>query len=331
MDRYFNLFSYCIPVRGCNRGVVCDLIRNMIQPVSLSVMDYLSATEPYLTLEEWSKDRTPLEIREVNEQINHLFQSEFGYFSNHPILPRQFSLDASDDESQITNAIVDLDVFSTHTLIELVPQLKELGCKALEVRIFYSLSFESLQELLHPLIDSGFEYIEVLVEHHPETKNDAYEILQHQIPGLRKITVSRANENTIYHRDSFILMYTTELIRNEAKCGVTGELYCVANVQLYQESLKHNNCLYKKISVDKYGYIKNCPSMNQSFGEVHSTRLMDALNHSKFRDYWHITKDQINVCKQCELRYVCQDCRAYRMDMDDIYSKPMKCRYNPLK
>lgn len=39
--------------------------------------------------------------------------------------------------------------------------------------------------------------------------------------------------------------------------------------------------------------------------------------------------DQIHICKDCEFRHICTDCRAYIEDPDDIYSKPLKCGYNP--
>jgi len=35
------------------------------------------------------------------------------------------------------------------------------------------------------------------------------------------------------------------------------------------------------------------------------------------------------VCKDCEFRYVCTDCRAYRADAEDLYSKRARCSYDP--
>lgn len=74
---------------------------------------------------------------------------------------------------------------------------------------------------------------------------------------------------------------------------------------------------------------KNCPSMKESYGNIKDTTLIEALEKPGFKKYWNITKDQINVCKDCEFRYICTDCRAYLEDPDDIYSKPLKCGYNP--
>ncbi|MCU7617403.1 hypothetical protein NZ698_09350 [Chryseobacterium sp. PBS4-4] len=81
-------------------------------------------------------------------------------------------------------------------------------------------------------------------------------------------------------------------------------------------------------------YIRNYPSMPQSFGNIKDTTLEDELCHKDFKKYWNLTKDKIEVCKDCEFRYICKDCRAYteRTHEDneglDI-SKPLKCGYDP--
>ncbi len=69
--------------------------------------------------------------------------------------------------------------------------------------------------------------------------------------------------------------------------------------------------------------------MPQSFGNINNTSLEEALNHKDFATYWNITKDQITVCKDCEFRYSCTDCRAYLENPEDQYSKPLKCGYDP--
>jgi len=55
-------------------------------------------------------------------------------------------------------------------------------------------------------------------------------------------------------------------------------------------------------------------------------KLYDDINNEELRN---ITKDQINICKDCEYRYFCTDCRAYKEDPDDNFSKPLKCGYDP--
>ena len=69
--------------------------------------------------------------------------------------------------------------------------------------------------------------------------------------------------------------------------------------------------------------------MHKSYGNIKNTSLLKVINHEDFKKYWGITKDQIIGCRDCEFRYICTDCRAYTENPENIYSKPLKCGYNP--
>lgn len=57
--------------------------------------------------------------------------------------------------------------------------------------------------------------------------------------------------------------------------------------------------------------------------------LKEVMQSQEFQKLWHIKKDDIKVCQDCEFRYMCMDCRAFIKDPKDIYSQPAKCPYNP--
>jgi SPASM domain peptide maturase of grasp-with-spasm system len=125
------------------------------------------------------------------------------------------------------------------------------------------------------------------------------------------------------------LIYSKIESVNHKHCGTIYERDMVSNISLFTESQHHNTCLNRKISIDVEGNIKNCPSMAQSFGNIRDTTLQEALEHPDFKKYWNVKKDQISVCQDCEFRHICTDCRAYLENPEDMYSKPLKCGYNP--
>jgi len=328
MDRYFNLYSYCHPVKGCKRAVVCDLQRNIIQPIPLILYDFLEKAKTG-TYGHLTSELTPQEKNAIEVYVSFLYHNEFGYFTQKPIDESVIEYPGVEDEGIITNAIVDFSASSSHSLNCIVLQLNSLGCKALELRFYYPIPIDELKQALMITAVSSLEKIEVCVEKSVDFTLDTLIALKNDYPKLSKITLSNTPENVIYKSNDLVVISTTEIIRSEIKCGVTGELYCIAESQLFWESRRYNNCLYKKISVDKDGYIKNCPSMKEHFGHISDTLLLDVVNTKAFRKFWNITKDDIEECSQCELRYVCQDCRAYTIHTNDPYSKPLKCRYNP--
>ncbi|RST27564.1 grasp-with-spasm system SPASM domain peptide maturase [Chryseobacterium lacus] len=131
-----------------------------------------------------------------------------------------------------------------------------------------------------------------------------------------------------------IISYVIDEIINEKNCGVISSNYFNSNLETYTLSINHNSCLHKKISIDAEGNIRNCPSMPQSFGNIKDTTLEEALEHPDLKKYWNLTKDHIEVCKDCEFRYICTDCRAYTERTHENSegldtSKPLKCGYNP--
>lgn len=153
-----------------------------------------------------------------------------------------------------------------------------------------------------------------------------------KFPNLLEIVVHSCPSNLLrkFNVDSSsIVSYTNRMIDSNLHCGNISSNYFTPNISFYLESLKHNSCLNQKISIDVNGFIKNCPSMSKSFGNVFEDNIEDIVNSNEFQLLWNIKKDDIEVCKDCEFRYICTDCRAYVEDPKDIYSKPLKCGYNP--
>jgi len=87
----------------------------------------------------------------------------------------------------------------------------------------------------------------------------------------------------------------------------------------------------RKISIDQDGFVKNCPSMQASFGHHKTVSLIEVVKNDVFKEMWYLHKDKIKKCQDCEFRYACTDCRAYVEDPHDRLSKPLKCGYDPYK
>ena len=331
MNRYFHLFSCCVPVKGFKKAVICDLQRNIIQPIPLSLYEILVNDDDSTTnsIEDVILKYGEKNGQLIEEYITFLYHNQFGYASDKPLIPLHLNLDDYEESRCITNAIVDFDQYSTHSLSEIVLQLNDLLCYALEIRYYYSVSYSILEKELQAINASTLRSLEVLVAYSEDYTLDHVLKMKALSPILKKITISSSLEDVVYNHEGLSVIYTTEKIVDERCCGVTNEFYCIAETKLFIESVHFNSCLNKKISVDKSGLIKNCPSMKDSFGHISTTKLKEALANEAFRKVWKINKDQIEVCSDCELRYVCQDCRAYIEDKQNIFSKPIKCNYDP--
>lgn len=114
-------------------------------------------------------------------------------------------------------------------------------------------------------------------------------------------------------------------------CGSVSEKEFIINKTFYKESKNYNNCLLGKLSFDSKGNIRHCPNSKKKFGNISNTNYSELLNTNEFTKLWKTTKDSVSVCKDCEYRYICRDCRAFTETSNDKkkLSKPLKCGYNP--
>jgi SPASM domain peptide maturase of grasp-with-spasm system len=146
---------------------------------------------------------------------------------------------------------------------------------------------------------------------------------------LKIILHSAPKDEVVIISSSIQVIYTVQKNSSSDHCGFISPAYFVVDMDTFTEGVNHNSCLNRKISIDINGNIKNCPSLNTNFGEIMNTKLIDVIKNQEFNKLWAITKDQINVCKDCEFRYICTDCRAFIEDKNNINSKPLKCNYDP--
>ena len=147
----------------------------------------------------------------------------------------------------------------------------------------------------------------------------------------------RVNEMIIHSADKDFNILTDKhqiftLLKQEVTdqncCGIISSAYFNLNLKHYLESKNYNTCLNRKVSVDSWGNIKNCPSMKKSYGSIFNSSAKDVVGLQEFQDVWKLKKDDISDCKVCEFRHVCTDCRAY-LDKDNSIMKPARCNYDP--
>jgi len=93
-----------------------------------------------------------------------------------------------------------------------------------------------------------------------------------------------------------------------------------------------NPCLGHKVAIDTDGEIKCCLWSDDILGNIETDDLKDMIIRGIFDFYWEFTKNKIESCKDCELRYACDDCRVYPIKkIGCINAKPDYCDYDPYK
>ncbi|MEK7193686.1 MAG: radical SAM protein [Patescibacteria group bacterium] len=94
-----------------------------------------------------------------------------------------------------------------------------------------------------------------------------------------------------------------------------------------------HNCFSKKVCVGPSGDVYPCiMERDMSYGNVLETSLENILKKGRAQRIRQLSKDHIEICRDCEYRYACFDCRPKAKNMDksgSFVAKPTECLYSP--
>ncbi|MEN2435782.1 grasp-with-spasm system SPASM domain peptide maturase [Weeksellaceae bacterium A-14] len=270
--------------------------------------------------------------------IQFILENDLGMITS---TPKQFpDIDRSFSSPEyINNAILDFypsesyDVYGTR-----LQKLDNLGCKFYEFRMYLSLDLKIIESIFKNVQFNSLKSINIHSIHSSESDNENYIRILRNFPFIKRIFIFNSDSNSRIKSKEIMddqrLYYLTDKLDNKSCGKVSFHNLFIRSTEQIVENISHNSCLHKKISVDSIGNIRNCPSMVESYGNIDDNILPTIINNTNFTKLWDINKDQIEVCKDCEFRYLCTDCRAYterthynKYNID--ISKPLKCGYNP--
>ncbi len=204
--------------------------------------------------------------------------------------------------------------------------LKSISTAHLIIRFVEPSTKGEIEIILSYLKENFLESIQLVLPYTANYEN-MIDLFNHE-KRIWKIEFYNAPSNEVYNTDFRCIIFNINNL-DQSHCGIIDENYFTMNAAQFDMSLKKNSCLYKKVFIDEFGNIKNCPSMQKGFRNVKDYKLNDLISNNEFLEVGNIHKDQIDTCKDCEFRYICSDCRAFLEEPENIYSKPLKCGYDP--
>ena len=330
--RYFNLFSDILITKGARRILISDLQRNVseLYPLELNEIIEELKINAIETVLSFYDDESKLMIQEY---VDFLLEKEYGFITendwdkNFPPLSYEFQ-----DYNVLSNLFMELDDLSV--LHQIKTSVENLEIKHLVIYCKRNFSLDEFVEIDSLFEDSTVESIEIFSLFNESIDENFIQNIHDKTSRIYSLVFYGCiKEINIKDDFRFTVNFTQQNLKISS-CGKVNLDYFSTNLSKVLEAVNHNSCLHKKISIDSNGNIKNCPAMCQSFGNIKNTTLEEVLHHQDFKKYWNLTKDKIEVCKDCEFRYICTDCRAYtertHENKDGLdTSKPLKCGYDP--
>jgi len=334
-DRW-KIYSCCKLVKGASRSIICDLQRSTFEFIPNSLYEILSNQEDLNSINEIKKRYDSEDQKTVDEYFSFLIDREFIFFTDFPERFPALSLDWF-SPSKVSNCVIDVSKKHGNELLNfenIFSQLQCLNCKYIQLRFFDEFNLRKVAEILDKLECTNIVSVELILKYSTGLDIGDVDDFISKYARICSVVIYGHPCDKIYSLSKDIggllyIYYSSVQYLSERNCGIIIPSYFSINIQTFTEAQLHNTCLNRKIAIDVDGNIKNCPSMPHSYGNIKDTTLQEALEHPDFKKYWYIHKDQIEVCKDCEFRYICTDCRAYIEDPHNLYSKPLKCGYNP--
>lgn len=130
------------------------------------------------------------------------------------------------------------------------------------------------------------------------------------------------------------LAYPVEIVKKEKNFR-----QCAANARVdmnfnritesfYLFNKRYNCCWGGKVAITGDGKIRPCIYSSIVVGDIAGADAGEILD--KLKKYWTITKDAVEKCKDCELKYACSDCREMACrEGGDLFSAHPMCSYDP--
>jgi SPASM domain peptide maturase of grasp-with-spasm system len=327
---YIRLFANCIVSQGAKHSIIIDLQNSEYIYIPNSMAAILKKYRNH-SIEEIQVEFLEDQNKILTEYFEFLVNNNLGAFISEELLPCFPELSKKwESPCQISNAIYDYSHETRPYLEKFLADLQTMQCPAIEIRVFYVISPDNLYSLINLLLKSQMRVTIFYIKFNSEFDFNDITTKLKLAAGYLDLIFFDCPIDYKYNDDvNEIQICTRKDILSEKSCGFISKDFFAINIKTYVESQNYNTCLHRKISVDQAGNIKNCPSMSETFGHIEKSSIIEIITSEKFQKLWTIKKSQISICKDCEFKHVCTDCRAYLQEPENIYSKPLKCGYDP--
>lgn len=342
VDSYLYLYSDIIVTKGVTESLLCDLTRKSLYPVPNSFVNFLAIL----------KEKTVGDIIRLFDQNigSNIVISYFEFLlTNDMVFPvaNKDNFESSikykerlwetlnSSYNQIDAVIIDINRESMFNIVRLFKQIANLGYTKLLLRftcendfVFLNILTEIESQFTLNRIDIYLPYgMYIRFKQKIIDNPRIFNVLVYDSPS----SVVKIERFKVHNLRKF-LFFTEKKTLTPNDCGNIsfGSTAMIRSTKFVLRNLYVNSCLYKKIAISENGMVKNCPSMNFDFGYVDDVELENVVNDPDFQRVWFVNKDKINICCQCQYRYLCFDCRAYTIG-NDYYGKPSKCTFSPQK
>nr|WP_320117757.1 hypothetical protein [uncultured Marinifilum sp.] len=317
MNKYFKLYSNCIPIKGYVRSIIYDLGDNDYYFIPNSLFEIINGN-------------SLVRIDQNNEDyINYLIKNNLGFTGDNV---KEFdcfpNMDLSYKSPYALYSVIYRLEKNTCQLKSIIKKLELFQVKNICLIVDEKLDLNFIANLCCEVQESDIEGVKLILN---EEKDIDLESLLKNYLKINEVTLCSSRENKIekHFDENTIVVYTTKSINEEIDYNKVGFEYFFVNKDLFTESLAFNPYYNKKIIILSNGDIIESLKSSRVFGNVFYDELISIFKNKELLELWHTSKGNIQICKDCEFRFMCLDSRVPNNISNKQWGHSESCHYNP--
>ena len=326
---FFHFWANCVLVKGYKKGIVFDLQRMRSVSVSRFFCDtYEHYKDKYIS--SIFEDNTFENRKGYFKMLDFFVKNDFGILTDDINTLPNLSMEY-DSPFWANNVILETDCDANPGfMFDVLEKLSQGHVQAVQMNDYGHITISQLERIGEITKNSKLQYINIYTNYRATYSTKQFGFLNKN-NRFRNIIFIGAPKGCDIKNDKTGLCHINYIrkVIDYRCCGNVRKDLFVFNQPFFIEAHSCNTCLNRKISIDRNGVIRNCPLMERSFGNIKDYSIKEIVHLPGFKDLWNNSKDQIDICKDCEFRYLCTDCRHFIKDKNNIHSQPSKCKYNP--
>lgn len=330
VDIPFHLFSSCIPVKGTVRSAIYDLQREDFEYIPNSLYDILFEFKNISYSNLLDKFETIEDKKNLEDYFNFLFQKEFIFFSK---LNCEFFPEYNIEYFKPYNfscLIIDIKVIHLEYLKHLKIEITNSKVECIVFR-FIDPTENNIETIVKLFNDIPVRTIQLFVDDKKEIINSFFEkiiLLNNRVSTILKYNSKKEAVKKI--QKGIVISSKRDVLNSKMKINSIADFD--VNMELFMESKLYNNFYNKRAYIDLKGDVYRTENDLVFFGNINSSSLLNIAKEKKFKEFWNITKDKIEICKDCEYRYMCVDNRLPLFKNDsNLWVLEGVCNYDPYK
>lgn len=208
-----------------------------------------------------------------------------------------------------------------------------IGVKYIQLRFAKLMPITIIERVLNCFSNSSVKHISLVIDHSDFIKIAPVTFLSKYLRIVSVILFNYSEELTSFDESELdhieFIKFKGGDFPNLLELNDLRLISLNPNIVRYSEAQNYNTYYRGKMYIASDGYIYNSPQSFEALGNIYNSDLSELYSHSEMKKFWNITKDEIEVCKDCEFRYSCVDGRIPKVRSENLYYFETECKYNP--